>query len=200
LQEIFNDYLRKIFNDCQNQVDDSLFKDDNRIADLLERSFNSVKGETIENVIVHQIKKMPQSARFQLLLTGSENGQNIKIGIGACQGPAAKVGAMVRRLLDPDKRHSLTRGYFIRSKQLKINPHILAFQNIQQLVNVQGGKDIDLIDHQLFELEALFQALDSFKKDEITLTPQDEEFKRKILTHNGLIKEILSAPKSKVND
>ncbi len=192
--------LQEIFNTYQSQVDESIFKDDHHIAHLLELSFNLVKGETIENVIVHQIKKMPQSAKFQLLLTGIENHETIKVGIGVCQGPAARVGAMVKKLLDLDKKHSLTRGCFIRSKQLKLDPKIKAFQNIQQLVNDQDGEYVDLIDHQLFELEALFQSLDFFKENDITLTPQDEEFKRKILTKNGLIKEILSVPEPNLDD
>jgi hypothetical protein len=197
--ETTNSTLQEIFNTYQSQADDSLFKNDNRIADLLELSFNFVKGKLIENVIVHQIQKMPKpkSAKFQLLLEGIENGKIIRIGIGVCQGHAATVGAMVKQLLDPDGRYSLTRGCFIRSKQLKLKPHIMAFQNIQQLVNIQGGKDIDLIDHQLFELDALFQSLNFFNKNGILLTPQDEEFKRKILTQSGLIKEILSSPKPK---
>lgn len=192
--------LQEIFNTYQSQVDESIFKDDHHIAHLLELSFNLVKGETIENVIVHQIKKMPQSAKFQLLLTGIENHETIKVGIGVCQGPATRVGAMVKKLLDLDKKHSLTRGCFIRSKQLKLDPKIKAFQNIQQLVNDQDGEYVDLIDHQLFELEVLFQSLDFFKENDITLTPQDEEFKRKILTKNGLIKEILSAPEPNLDD
>ena len=191
--------LQEIFNTYQSQVDESLFKDDSRIADLLELSFNVVKGETIENVIVHQIKKMPRVAKFQLLLTGIENHESVNIGIGVCQGPAARVGAMVRKLLKY-QHFALTRGCFIRSKELKLSPHIMAFQNIQQLVNDQDGEYVDLIDHQLFELDALFQSLNFFDENDITLTPQDEEFKRKILTQNGLIKEILSAPEPNLDD
>jgi hypothetical protein len=182
--------LQETFNNYQSKVDKSILKDDNRIADLLERSFNSVKGETIENITVHPMLQKNKSAKFQLLLEGSENGKIIRIGIGVCQGGAAKVGAMVKQLLDPHGKCSLTRGCLIRPKQPELRPNTVAFRNIQQLVNVQGGKDIDLIDHQLFELETLFQALDSFNKNGIALTKQDEEFKRKILTQNGLIKEI----------
>ncbi|MEB3122667.1 MAG: hypothetical protein VKL41_15780, partial [Snowella sp.] len=192
--------LQEIFNTYQGRVDESLFKDDNRIAELLELSFNSVKGETIENVIVHSIKKMPNAAKFQLLLEGIENGKIIKIGIGICQGHAKAVGAMVRKLLEPDKKHSFTRGCFIRSKQLQLSPHIIAFQKIQQLVNEKDGEYVDLIDHQLFELDALFQSFNDFNERDITLTPQDEEFKRKILIQNGLIKEILSAPEPNLDD
>ena len=191
--------LQEIFNTYQSQVDESLFKDDSRIADLLELSFNLVKGETIENVIVYQIKKMPRYAKFQLLLTGIENHESVKIGIGVCQSIAATVGAMVRQLL-LYPQYDLTRGCFIRSKELQLAPHLLAFRRIEQLVNDQDGEYVDLIDHQLFELDALFQSLDFFKKNDITLTPQDEEFKRKILTQNGLIKEILSAPEPNLDD
>jgi hypothetical protein len=80
------------------------------------------------------------------------------------------------------------------------NTQLIRIRNIQQLVNDQDGEYVDLIDHQLFELEALFQSLDFFKENDITLTPQDEEFKRKILTKNGLIKEILSVPEPNLDD
>lgn len=193
--------LQEIFNSYHSKVDDSILKNDNRIADLLELSFNSVKGETIENVRVNQTQKMPKPklSKFQLLLEGIENQESVKIGIGVCQGPAATVGAMVKQLLDYP-RYELTRGCFIRSKRLKLDPKTRAFQNIQQLVNNQDGEYVDLINHQLFELEALFQSLDFFEKNGITLTPQDEEFKRKILTQNGLIKEILSTPEPNLDD
>ncbi len=178
-------------------VDDEysqLMEDETLIVESLIFGLERAIDQTIENVLIKKITRLPKNAKFQFKIEGLEDGKPVSIGVGVCQSAnGATVGAMLLRLLEYPK-YKLTRGCLVRSESKKISIRTQAFKNLTKLTSPPfNGEFVPLKYNEIAEIHAIYLLT---QQPEITKLDPDEvsAFIISKAVENKLIKEILSDP------
>ncbi|WP_255427233.1 ATP-binding protein [Sphaerospermopsis sp. LEGE 00249] len=176
-------------------------EDGSLIAEALYFGFNTLKGQTLEGVIIEEINKdiLPKSKNNNFIkfkIIGNENGKEVKIGVAVVQDSQFTLNAALRRLNDYHT-FDLTRGCLVRSKskieQMKKNSE--AYRLLNELISQKGGENVDLIEDQirpLIAILAIYQKRQNYQLTEYQIF--DFISKNNITFDNLLLKEILSDP------
>ncbi|MDB9490508.1 P-loop NTPase fold protein [Dolichospermum circinale CS-534/05] len=176
-------------------------EDSYRIAEALYFGFNTLKGKTLEEVMIVEITNDIQPKRknnnfINFKILGNENGKPVKIGVAVVQDSQSKLNACLKRLNDYHT-FDLTRGCLVRSeskiKQMKKTA--ATFSLLEELIKYKGGENVDLIEDQIRPLIAILAIYQ--KRQNYQLTEEqifDIISKNNITFDNLLLKEILSDP------
>lgn len=176
-------------------------EDSSRIAEALYFGFNTLKGKTLEEVMIVEITNDIQPKRknnnfINFKILGNENGKQVKIGVAVVQDSQSKLNACLKRLNDYHT-FDLTRGCLVRSeskiKQMKKTA--ATFSLLEELIKYKGGENVDLIEDQIRPLIAILAIYQ--KRQNYQLTEEqifDIISKNNITFDNLLLKEILSYP------
>ena len=176
-------------------------EDSSRIAEALYFGFNTLKGKTLEEVMIVEITNDIQPKRknnnfINFKILGNENGKPVKIGVAVVQDSQSKLNACLKRLNDYHT-FDLTRGCLVRSqskiKQMKKTA--ATFSLLEELIKYKGGENVDLIEDQIRPLIAILAIYQ--KRQNYQLTEEqifDIISKNNITFDNLLLKEILSDP------
>jgi hypothetical protein len=187
--------VERMYEELQAKEYFQLMNEDGTIANALLFGFEQIVGETVENVFIKNIKPSKSAnAKFQFIIEGIENDQQVFIGVGVCQSNNARtVGAMLTRLMNYSE-YNLTRGCLVRSEDKKINPTAIAFKNRQELVSPPlNGEVVNLKYEEIKQLYDLEQVAN--KANKIDINPRIVwGFIREKTLENQLIQEILSDP------
>ncbi len=171
------------------------------IADAIYFGFVSLKGQTIEEVLIEEITKdikpKTQNKNFiNFKIIGSENGKEVKIGVAVVQSSQFTLNAALKRLTDYET-FELTRGCLVRSQskieQMRKNSE--AYKLLNELISEKGGENVNLIAEQIRPLIAIFDIY--HKRLTYQLTEEqifDIIVQKKITVDNLLLREILSNP------
>ena len=182
-------------------------EDSSLIAEALYFGFNTLKGQTLEEVTIQEITKdiLPKSKNNNFInfkVIGNENGKEVKIGIAVIQDSQFTLNACLKRLNDYHT-FDLTRGCLVRShskiKQMKKTAATYSLLN--ELILHKGGENVDLIEDQICPLIAILAI--SQKRQNYKLTEEqifDIISKNKITFDNLLLREILSDPSGNMPD
>ncbi|MEH2307828.1 P-loop NTPase fold protein [Nostoc sp.] len=192
----------------ENEADIGDYIEDNSlIAEALYFGFDTLKGQTLEGVLIeeitnniqHKSQNKPRSQDkifINFKIIGSENAKPVKIGISVIQYSQFTLTAALKRLTDYET-FELTRGCLVRSQskiaQMKENSE--AYKLLNELIVEKGGEHVDLIEEQIRPLIAILAVYQKrlhyqLKEDHIF----DIIAKNKITLDNLLIREILSNP------
>lgn len=187
------------------QASDGSDLDDNSlIADALFYGFQTILGETVEEVTLNDVvtgvkKRGGKDAYLNFKVLGSEAGVSISIGVSVLQyDGGGGLGAGFRRLLDQDGAFGLTRGCLVRSKQKLLNSYFTKTY-LTPLIN-SGGEFVDLKAGEIHPLIAI-RAVWMKRSTDYNVTEEQihqficdkgEEFLLGIF--NPLLREILSKP------
>jgi hypothetical protein len=176
-------------------------EDSSRIAEALYFGFNTLKGKTLEEVMIVEITNDVQPKRknnnfINFKIIGHENGKQVKIGVAVVQDSQSKLNACLKRLNDYHT-FDLTRGCLVRSqskiKQMKKTA--ATFSLLEELIKYKGGENVDLIEDQIRPLIAILAIYQ--KRQNYQLTEEqifDIISKNNITFDNLLLREILSDP------
>jgi len=176
-------------------------EDSSRIAEALYFGFNTLKGKTLEEVMIVEITNDVQPKRknnnfINFKIIGHENGKQVKIGVAVVQDSQSTLNACLRRLNDYHT-FDLTRGCLVRSeskiKQMKKTA--ATFSLLEELIKYKGGENVDLIEDQIRPLIAILAIYQ--KRQNYQLTEEqifDMISKNNITFDNLLLREILSDP------
>lgn len=176
-------------------------EDSSRIAEALYFGFNTLKGKTLEEVMIVEITNDIQPKRknnnfINFKILGNENGKQVKIGVAVVQDSQSKLNACLKRLNDYHT-FDLTRGCLVRSeskiKQMKKTA--ATFSLLEELIKYKGGENVDLIEDQIRPLIAILAIYQ--KRQNYQLTEEqifDIISKNNITFDNLLLREILSDP------
>ena len=176
-------------------------EDSSRIAEALYFGFNTLKGKTLEEVMIVEITNDVQPKRknnnfINFKIIGHENGKQVKIGVAVVQDSQSKLNACLKRLNDYHT-FDLTRGFLVRSqskiKQMKKTA--ATFSLLEELIKYKGGENVDLIEDQIRPLIAILAIYQ--KRQNYQLTEEqifDIISKNNITFDNLLLREILSDP------
>jgi hypothetical protein len=176
-------------------------EDSSRIAEALYFGFNTLKGKTLEEVMIVEITNDVQPKRknnnfINFKIIGHENGKQVKIGVAVVQDSQSTLNACLRRLNDYHT-FDLTRGCLVRSeskiKQMKKTA--ATFSLLEELIKYKGGENVDLIEDQIRPLIAILAIYQ--KRQNYQLTEEqifDIISKNNITFDNLLLREILSDP------
>ena len=176
-------------------------EDSSRIAEALYFGFNTLKGKTLEEVMIVEITNDVQPKRknnnfINFKILGNENGKPVKIGVAVVQDSQSKLNACLKRLNDYHT-FDLTRGCLVRSeskiKQMKKTA--ATFSLLEELIKYKGGENVDLIEDQIRPLIAILAIYQ--KRQNYQLTEEqifDIISKNNITFDNLLLREILSDP------
>lgn len=176
-------------------------EDSSRIAEALYFGFNTLKGKTLEEVMIVEITSDIQPKRknnnfINFKILGNENGKPVKIGVAVVQDSQSKLNACLKRLNDYHT-FDLTRGCLVRSeskiKQMKKTA--ATFSLLEELIKYKGGENVDLIEDQIRPLIAILAIYQ--KRQNYQLTEEqifDIISKNNITFDNLLLREILSDP------
>ena len=182
-------------------------EDSSLIAEALYFGFNTLKGQTLEEVMIQEITKdiLPKSKNNNFInfkIIGNENGKEVKIGVAVVQDSQFTLNACLKRLNDYHT-FDLTRGCLVRShskiKQMKKTAATYSLLN--ELILHKGGENVDLIEDQIRPLIAIFAIYQ--KRENYQLTEEqifDCISKNNITFDNLLLKEILSDPSGNMPD
>ena len=177
------------------------------IAEALYFGFNTLKGQTIECVMIEEITndikpKAKNSNFINFKIIGNENGKEVKIGVAVVQDSQFTLNACLKRLNDYHT-FDLTRGCLVRSqfkiKQMKKTAATYSLLN--ELILHKGGENVDLIEDQirpLVAILAIYQKRQNYKLTEEQIF--DFISKNKITFDNLLLREILSDPSGNMPD
>ncbi|MFN7518845.1 MAG: P-loop NTPase fold protein, partial [Dolichospermum sp.] len=119
-------------------------EDSSRIAEALYFGFNTLKGKTLEEVMIVEITNDVQPKRknnnfINFKILGNENGKPVKIGVAVVQDSQSKLNACLKRLNDYHT-FDLTRGCLVRSeskiKQMKKTA--ATFSLLEELIKYKG--------------------------------------------------------------
>ena len=171
------------------------------IAEALYFGFGTLKGQTLEEVIIEEITReiKPKTQNKNLInfkIIGSENQKEVKIGISVIQSSQFRLTAGLKRLVDYET-FELTRGCLVRSQwkieQMKKNSEV--YKLLNELISEKGGENVDLIKEQIRPLIAILAVYQKRLNYQLT----EEQifniiFKNKITVDNLLLREILSNP------
>jgi hypothetical protein len=188
------------------QLNEDFLDDSDLIARALYLGFTTLKGQTIENVLVQDVTDQitpiswnKGSIQFKIIAT--DNGKEEAIGVGVIQHThGMTVGSRMQRLTWYDK-FKLTRGCMIRSEDRKIKKQWEAHNLRAKLVDELGGEYIYLIADHVKPLIAILAVYDKreiygVSEDAILAFISDSQ----IAFNNLLIKDILSNPASVISD
>lgn len=176
-------------------------EDSSRIAEALYFGFNTLKGKTLEEVMIVEITNDVQPKRknnnfINFKIIGNENGKQVKIGVAVVQDSQFTLNACLKRLNDYHT-FDLTRGCLVRSeskiKQMKKTA--ATFSLLEELIKYKGGENVDLIEDQIRPLIAILAIYQ--KRQNYQLTEEqifDIISKNNITFDNLLLREILSDP------
>ncbi|MDB9455503.1 P-loop NTPase fold protein [Dolichospermum circinale] len=176
-------------------------EDSSRIAEALYFGFNTLKGKTLEEVMIVEITNDIQPKRknnnfINFKILGHENGKQVKIGVAVVQDSQFTLNACLRRLNDYHT-FDLTRGCLVRSeskiKQMKKTA--ATFSLLEELIKHKGGENVDLIEDQIRPLIAILAIYQ--KRQNYQLTEEqifDIISNNNITFDNLLLREILSDP------
>jgi hypothetical protein len=194
-------YERELANDSEDFLDDS-----DLIARALYLGLTTLKGQTIENVLIqdvtNQIKPVRDnkgSIHFKLIVTEGEKEESI--GVGVIQHThGLTVGSRLQRLTMYDK-FKLTRGCMIRSQDRNIKKYWEAHNLRIKLVEEMRGEYIYLVAEQVKPLIAILAVYDKregygVSEDAISTFIADSQ----IAFNNLLIRDILSNPSNVISD
>jgi hypothetical protein len=182
-------------------------EDSSLIAEALYFGFNTLKGQTLEEVMIQEITKdiLPKSKNNNFInfkIIGNENGKEVKIGVAVVQDSQFTLNACLKRLNDY-QTFDLTRGCLVRSqfkiKQMKKTAATYSLLN--ELILHKGGENVDLIEDQIRPLIAILAI--SQKRQNYKLTEEqifDIISKNNITFDNVLLREILSDPSGNMPD
>lgn len=182
-------------------------EDASRISEALYFGFNTLKGQTIECVMIEEITndikpKAKNNNFINFKIIGKENGKEVKIGVSVIQDSQSTLNAALRRLNDYHT-FDLTRGCLVRSqskiKQMKKTAATYSLLN--ELIIHKGGENVDLIEDQirpLVAILAIYQKRQTYKLTEEQIF--DFISKNNITFDNLLLREILSDPSGNMPD
>ncbi|GCL38807.1 MAG: P-loop NTPase fold protein [Sphaerospermopsis kisseleviana] len=177
------------------------------IAEALYFGFSTLKGQTLEGVIIEEITKdiLPKSKNNNFIkfkIIGNENGKEVKIGVAVVQDSQFTLNAALRRLNDYHT-FDLTRGCLVRSKSKikQMQKKSATYRLFDELILQKGGENVDLIEEQIRPLIAIFNLYQ--KQQNYQLTEEqifDIISKHNITFDNLLLREILSDPSGNMPD
>lgn len=186
--------------ECEVKFEEYI-EDSSRIAEALYFGFNTLKGKTLEEVMIVEITNDVQPKRknnnfINFKIIGNENGKQVKIGVAVVQDSQFTLNACLKRLNDYHT-FDLTRGCLVRSeskiKQMKKTA--ATFSLLEELIKYKGGENVDLIEDQIRPLIAILAIYQ--KRQNYQLTEEqifDIISKNNITFDNLLLREILSDP------
>lgn len=180
--------------------------DSDLIARALYLGFTTLKGQTIENILVQDVTNEVKplglnkgSIQFKIIAT--DNGKEEAIGVAVIQHThGMTVGSRMQKLTWYDK-FKLTRGCVIRSEDRKIKKQWEAHNLRAKLVDEMGGEYIYLVADHVKPLIAILAVYDKreiygVSEDAILAFIADSQ----IAFNNLLIKDILSNPATLISD
>jgi len=198
--------IQKAYDRELAQVNEDFLDDSDLIARALYLGFTTLKGQTIENVLVQDVTNEVKplglnkgSIQFKIIAT--DNGKEEVIGVGVIQHThGASVGSRMQRLTWYDQ-FKLTRGCLIRSEDRKIKKQWEAYTLRAKLVDEMGGEYIHLVADHVKPLIAILSVYDkreiySVGEDAILTFIADSQ----LAFDNILIREILSNPATVISD
>ncbi len=188
------------------QINEDFLDDSDLIARALYLGFTTLKGQTIENVLVqdvtNQVKPLGLNrGSIQFKIIAIDNGKEDAIGVGVIQHThGMTVGSRLQKLTWYDQ-FKLTRGCVIRSEDRKIKKQWEAHNLRAKLVDELGGEYIYLVADHVKPLIAILAVYDKreiygVSEDAILAFITDSQ----IAFNNLLIKDILSNPASVISD
>ena len=186
----------------ENEVDiGDYLEDDLLIFKALYFSFETLKGQRLKEVLIEDITsdikpKIQNKDFINFKIIGSENGNEVKIGIAVIQSSQFRLTAGLKRLTEYET-FDITRGCLVRSKfkveQIKKNSE--AYKLLNKLISEKGGKNVDLIEEQIRPLIALRAVCKKCRNYKLTEEQVFDFISQKQLTFdNLLLQEILSNP------
>ncbi|NMG07649.1 P-loop NTPase fold protein [Brasilonema sp. UFV-L1] len=180
-------------------------EDNSLIAKVLFFGFETLKGQTLEGVMIEEITsdikpKLQNKGFINFKIVGNENGKEVKIGVAVIQSSQFTLTAGLKRLNDYEK-FDLTRGCLVRSKskieQMKKNSE--AYKLVKQLISEKGGENVDLIEEQIRPLITVRAVCKKCRNYKLTEEQVFDFISQKQLTFdNLLLREILSNPSGKM--
>ncbi|WP_448267161.1 P-loop NTPase fold protein [Nostoc sp. DSM 114159] len=196
--------------ECESDIGDYI-EDSSLIAEALYFGFDTLKGQTLEGVLIeeitsdiqHKSQNKPRSQDkifINFKIIGSENAKPVKIGVSVIQYSQFTLTAALKRLIDYET-FELTRGCLLRSQskieQMKKNSE--AYKLLNELISEKGGEHIDLIKEQIRPIIGLLAVYQKRLHYQLT---EDHIFdvisKNKITFDNVLLREILSNPSGNI--
>jgi len=200
------DLVQKAYDRELAQVNEDFLDDSDLIARALYLGFSTLKGQTVENVLIqdvtNQIKPLKDNAgAIQFKIIAIDNGKEEAIGVGVIQHThGLTVGSKMHRLTWYEK-FKLTRGCVIRSEDRKIKKVWEAYNLRAKLVDELAGEYIYLVADDVKPLIAILAVYDkreiySVSEDAILAFITDSQ----IAFNNLLIKDILSNPATVISD
>jgi hypothetical protein len=192
--------VRSAYEKELNTIDSSEFIDDKgKIARALGFCLESFVGRTIDGVTINAINYniTPKAANanyidFRIICT--ENSKDTKIGVAVIQYSAGKgIQAGLNRLVNYEK-FDLTRGCFIRSKDIPPTAQA-AHKLVKQLLNELGGEwpPVKIEDLKpLIAIRSVFDAREDYDVTEEMIYEFMEEIA--LAKNNPLLLDILSDP------
>jgi hypothetical protein len=199
--------IQKAYDRELAQVNEDFLDDSDLIARALYLGFTTLKGQTIENVVIqdvtNRVKPLGRNAgAIQFKISAIDNGKEEAIGVGVIQHThGMTVGSRMQKLTSYDQ-FKLTRGCMIRSEDRKIKKQWEAHTLRAKLVDELGGEYIYLIADHVKPLIAILAVYD--KREIYGVTEEDAILAfitdSQIAFNNLLIKDILSNPASVISD
>jgi hypothetical protein len=194
--------LERTYQEINSRIEDFL-DDSDYISKALSYGFEHLKGRLIENVVVGEVDcdikcKASDKGYIQFRIIGTENNQEVKIGVSVAQHSHGKsVGAVMRRLVRY-KDFDLTRGCLVRNKVIPPS-YGIARQLLDELTTNLGGEWVSFGQADIKALVVLYELSKEVDKDEF----EDRELKKFIDEHhpidkNPILCDILSDPSSQV--
>jgi hypothetical protein len=192
------------FNAEMNESLENLLDDNYLIADSLFDGFQSIIGQTLEEVTLTEVragfgKKAKKDSYLNFKIIGKDNGNEFRIGVAVLQYDGGRaLGAGFRRLLDSANEFDLTRGCLVRSPNKPINKF---FQEtyLNPLIK-DGGEFVKLLEKDIKPLIALRSVYQKRKSDYALTEEQIQQFIQEkgeqylLGIYNPLLREILSDP------
>jgi hypothetical protein len=182
-------------------------EDSSLIAEALYFGFNTLKGQTLEGVMIEElindIRPKAHNKNFiNFKIIGNEDGKEVKIGVAVIQDSQSTLNAGLRRLNDYHT-FDLTRGCLVRSKSKikQMQKKSATYRLFDELILHKGGENVDIIEDQIRPLIAVYAI--SQKRQKYKLTAEhifDIISKNKITFDNLLLREILSDPSGHMPD
>ena len=198
--------IQKAYDREIAQINEDFLDDSDLIARALYLGFSTLKGQTVENVLVqdvtNQVKPLRENAgAIQFKIIATDNEKEEAIGVGVIQHThGMTVGSRMHRLTWYDK-FKLTRGCMIRSEDRKIKKQWEAHNLRAKLIDELGGEYIYLVADHVKPLIAILAVYDKreiygVSEDAILAFITDSQ----IAFNNLLIKDILSNPATVISD
>lgn len=197
-------FTSELSEDIKNRLDDNYF-----LADALLFGFQTLIGETVEDVTVKEVvtrvpKKGKKDDYLNFKVLGEEGENKVSIGVAVLQyAGGGAFGAGLKRLLDKE-RFELTRGCLVRSKDKPINNWFK--KTYLEPLKEMGGEFAELIEKEVKPLVAI-RAVHQKRESDYGVTEKqilkfivDKGSQYWLGIHNPLLKEILSDPSCELDN